>query len=324
MKKKLGKYISLLLTVLILILFGLYIYRNPEILTVLKDIEGEYLLIIVISFLIVFLLEGYFIKVTLLAFDRRITTKEAFYLSTLSRVGNYLLPMRAGAVFRATYLKKKYNFEYSKFLSTLYGYYIILFLLYSVFGVSSLFLKWWLNDQFYFALILFFGSLLLAMLFLMFVRIPFERIFKKEESVFSKVGKFLDRFMKSWDNIVSNRKLLLQLISITLANILVNTIIIYFEFISLGINVKVLDLILYGSLSGVSLLVSLTPGSLGIREAVFLISSQSIGLEQEQILQLAIVDRGILFFLLFFMMLFTLIFLKEFNLKEVFFAKKEV
>jgi hypothetical protein len=35
------------------------------------------------------------------------------------------------------------------------------------------------------------------------------------------------------------------------------------------------------------------------------------------------VDRGILFILLFIMMVFTMIFLKEFNLKEVFLAKKE-
>lgn len=324
MKKKLSKYISLLLTVLILALFGLYIYRNPEILAVLKNIKAIHLLIIVISFLIVFLLEGYFIKITLLAFDKKITTKEAFYLSTLSRIGNYLLPMRAGAIFRATYLKKKYNFEYSKFLSTLYGYYIMLFLLYSIFGVCSLCFKWFLNEQLYVILFLFFGGLLLAMLFLMFVRIPFDKIFKEKESMLGKIGNALMKFMKSWDRIVKNRKLLIQLILITLANILINTVIIYFEFISLGLTVNILDLILYSSLSGVSLLVSLTPGSLGIREAVFLISSQSIGLAQEQILQLAIVDRGILFFLLFSMMVFVFLFLKEFNLKEVFFAKKEV
>jgi uncharacterized membrane protein YbhN (UPF0104 family) len=80
---------------------------------------------------------------------------------------------------------------------------------------------------------------------------------------------------------------------------------------------------LYSSLSGASLLISLTPGSLGIREGVFLITSQSIGLVEEQILQLAIVDRGIMFILLVIMMIFVSIFLKEFNLRDAFFAKKE-
>jgi uncharacterized membrane protein YbhN (UPF0104 family) len=100
-------------------------------------------------------------------------------------------------------------------------------------------------------------------------------------------------------------------------------VIVYFEFISLDIFIDIENLFLYSALSGVSLLVSLTPGSLGIREAVFLISSQSIDLDQEQILQLAIVDRGILFILLFIMMIFTVVFLKEYKIKDVFFAKKE-
>jgi uncharacterized protein (TIRG00374 family) len=323
MKSKHGKYISAALTVVILLLFSFYLFKNPEILIKLKNIKPIYMFLISVAFIVVFLLEGFFIQITLRAFKKEISIKESFYLSTLSRIGNYLLPMRAGAIFRATYLKKKYKFEYSKFLSTLYGYYIILFLLYSLLGIGALGLKWVLNSQQYFLLLIFFIILFLGMLFLMFVRFPFEKIVKKKEGILGKILKFLDKFIKSWDMIVKNRQLLLQLILVTLGNILINTVIIYIEFIALGITVKFLDLILYSTLSGVSLLISLTPGSLGIREAVFLISSQSIGLNQEQILQLAIVDRGILFILLFIMMVFTMIFLKEFNLKEVFLAKKE-
>jgi uncharacterized protein (TIRG00374 family) len=241
MKSKLGKYISAILTVGILLLFVFYLYKNPEILIGLRDIKPIYIFLISVSFIVVFLLEGFFIQITLRAFKREISIKESFYLSTLSRIGNYLLPMRAGAIFRATYLKKKYNFDYSKFLSTLYGYYIILFLLYSLLGVSALGFKWVLNDQKYFLLLLFFIILFLGMLFLMFVRFPFERIVKKDEGILSKVLKFLDRFIKSWDLIVKGKRLLFQLIFVTLGNILVNTVIIFIEFIALGITVKFLD-----------------------------------------------------------------------------------
>jgi uncharacterized membrane protein YbhN (UPF0104 family) len=80
---------------------------------------------------------------------------------------------------------------------------------------------------------------------------------------------------------------------------------------------------MYTCLSGVSLLISLTPGSLGIREAVFLMTSQSLGIDETQIMQLAVLDRGIMFFLLFILLLLISLFVKQFNLKEVFFAKKE-
>lgn len=323
MKKKLTKYISPILTVIILILFALYLYRNPTIINVVLNTQPTYLLIIILIFILVFFLEGLFIRVTLKAFEKHISIKESFYLSTLSRIGNYLLPMRAGAIFRATYLKKKYNFDYSKFLSTLYGYYIILFLLYSFVAIITLLLKSLLNDETFFILIIFFSGLFLAMLFLMFVRVPFNKIVKNDKGLVAKIVGFLDRFINSWDVIVKNKELLLQLIFITSQYILLNTIIIYVEFLSLGITINFLNLMLYSCLSGVSLLVSITPGSLGIREAVFLISSQGIGLEEEQILQLAVIDRGVLFILLTILMIVIFLFLRKFNLKDVYFAKKE-
>ena len=323
MKKTKSGYISTFLTIVVLFLFVIYLYRNPDIINVVLDTQPKYLLIIATIFVSVFFLEGLFIRVTLKAFDKNISIKESFYLSTLSRIGNYLLPMRAGAIFRATYLKKKYSFDYSKFLSTLYGYYIILFLLYSFVAIITLLLKSFLNGETFLILILFFIGLFLAMLFLMFVRIPFEKFLKTKESIILKIVGFLDRFIRSWDVIVKNRRLLMQLIYITFLYILLNSIIIYVEFLSLNISVNFLNLMLYSCLSGVSLLISLTPGSLGIREAVFLISSESIGLDQDQILQLAVIDRGVLFILLAFLMVVIFLFLKKFNLRDVYFAKKE-
>ena len=320
--KKWFKYIKFLLTISVISLFGVYIYRNPEILISLQDLNPAFIIIIIVLLLVVFLLEGLFVKVTLQAFGRDISVKESFYISTISRMGNYLLPMRAGAVFRAAYLKNKYNFEYSKFLSTLYGYYIILFLLYAVMGIVSLSVKWIFGEELYLILLVSFLVLFVLMLTLMFFRIPLQRLIKKKEGFWGKVVEFFDRFIRGWDTIVKNKKLLKQLIIIILGHIFFNTVVIFIEFIALGIDVDILNLILYSSLSGVSLLFSLTPGSLGIREGVFLITSQSLGLAQGQILQLAIIDRGIIFILLVIMIIFVTIFLKEFNLKDIFFAKE--
>jgi uncharacterized membrane protein YbhN (UPF0104 family) len=83
-----------------------------------------------------------------------------------------------------------------------------------------------------------------------------------------------------------------------------------------------LDIILYTCISGVSLLISITPGSLGLREAVFLLTSESIGLTSEQIMQLAFLDRGIMFLLLVILLLLITIFVKQFKLKDIFIVKK--
>jgi uncharacterized membrane protein YbhN (UPF0104 family) len=67
----------------------------------------------------------------------------------------------------------------------------------------------------------------------------------------------------------------------------------------------------------VSLLVSITPGSLGLREAIFLVTSESLGLEKETIMQMALLDRGIMFGLLFLLSVVVIILSKRFNAQDI-------
>lgn len=315
--------LSIILTITVLLLFGIYLYNNPQILIILKDISPLSLIIIMILFLLLFLLEGVFIKVTLNIFDKHIDLKEAYYLSTISRIGNYLLPMRAGAIFRATYLKNKYQFEYSKFLSTLYAYYILLFLLNSFLALSVLLFKYLSISIFYPAISLFFLLLFFTTLFVILFR---KTVATREGKGLKYINKgilIFNKFLSSWDMIVKRKNLFLYLLFITMGNILINGIIFYVEFLTLKININILDIVLYTCLSGVSLLVSITPGSLGLREAIFLFTSESIGLSQDQIMQLAFLDRGVLFLLLLILLIVITVFVKKFKLKDIFFVKEK-
>lgn len=315
--------LSIILTITVLLLFGIYLYNNPQILIILKDISPLSLIIIMILFLLLFLLEGVFIKVTLNIFDKHIDLKETYYLSTISRIGNYLLPMRAGAIFRATYLKNKYQFEYSKFLSTLYAYYILLFLLNSFLALSVLLFKYLSISIFYPAISLFFLLLFFTTLFVILFR---KTVATREGKGLKYINKgilIFNKFLSSWDMIVKRKNLFLYLLFITMGNILINGIIFYVEFLTLKININILDILLYTCLSGVSLLISITPGSLGLREAIFLFTSESIGLSQDQIMQLAFLDRGVLFLLLLILLIVITVFVKKFKLKDIFFVKEK-
>lgn len=320
MKKNL---ISTLLTSVVIVLFGIYLYRNQQILTVIQNINILYEIAISLLFLLIFFLEGIFIKLTLNAFDKDIDTKESYFLSIVSRIGNYLLPMRAGAVFRAMYLKKTYRFEYSKFLSTLYAYYILLFFIYSVLGLIALFIKY-VNSKVFFPVVTIFFVLLLLGTVLVIVFRKFEIKNVSKNKNIQKILSILNKFISSWDNIVQKRNIFISLILLTTGNILVNWVIYIIEFKSLGIHINILDTLLYTCLSGVSLLVSITPGSLGIREAVFLFTSESLGLTQDSIMQLAFVDRGIMYVLLLLLLLFIAVFVKRFKLKDIFFAREVI
>jgi len=316
--------LSTILTITVLILFGIYLYQNQQILTTLAQIKTIYIILIMLLFLLVFLLEGFFIKITLDVFKKKIDIKEAYYLSTISRIGNYLLPMRAGAIFRAKYLKNKYKFEYSKFLSTLYAYYILLFLINALFALSVLILKYINTSNTYPLLTIFFVFLFFTAVGVILLRktITIKNI--ESHKYIDKVLKILNKFINSWDMIVKKERIFLSLIFITTSNILINGIINVLEFYSLGIKATISDILLYTCLSGVSLLISITPGSLGLREAVFLVTSESIGITNEQVMQLAFLDRGIMFFLLLGLLILISIFVKKFKLRDIFFAKENI
>jgi len=44
----------------------------------------------------------------------------------------------------------------------------------------------------------------------------------------------------------------------------------------------------------VTLLVSITPGSLGLREGIFILTLEILGITTDQVMQLALLDRGLM------------------------------
>ncbi len=319
--KNLKKYISPLITIFVLMLFGFYLYQNPEIIELVFSTHWIYIVLIMGVYLLVFLFEGLFIKISLDIFQKSIKVGESFFLATVSRIGNYLLPMRAGAVFRETYLKKKYDFSYSNFLSTFYGYYVIFFLTNSVISVGILLIKYFNNNELYLTLMTFFSLILVGMLALIFIRLPIDRFIKKTDGIIGKMLTYLNKFIKGWDLIVKDSKDFLMLLLISFGNIFLNVIIVYVEFIAIDKKSKILDVIFYTAISGVSLLVSITPGSLGIREGIFLLTSKSLGLTEHEIMRLAFLDRGVMFILLLICLLVIMLFYKKLTLKQIFFGK---
>ncbi len=318
----LKKYISPILTVLVLMLFGVYLFKNPEIISQVTSVKWIYIVFIMLIYLFIFYLEGIFILITLKIFNKDISIKESGFLSVVSRIGNYLLPMRAGAIFRATYLKKKYNFEYSKFLSTLYGYYIIFFLLNSSVGVIVLLLRYINTKVLSISLLTFFSAIILAMLFLIFVRVSWGKYIKSTKGIFPKIVLTVDKFITGWSLIVKDKRHFVILLLTALGNIMLNILVGYMEFFAIGKAIDFIGVILYTCISGLSLLISVTPGSLGIREAAFLITSQSIGISEEEIMKLAFLDRGIMFILLLMLLILILIFNRKLSLKKIFFGKE--
>ncbi|HNW23699.1 MAG TPA: hypothetical protein PKH06_02980, partial [Candidatus Dojkabacteria bacterium] len=59
-----------------------------------------------------------------------------------------------------------------------------------------------------------------------------------------------------------------------------------------------------------------------IREGIFLITSQSLGLSEAEIMRLAFLDRGVMFILLLICLIILMILSKKLTLKSIFFGKE--
>jgi len=307
--KSLWKYLKIIITVGIVGYFIYYFYNNRTDLLVVLEISPKYLLVIFLLYTLAFFINGIFIKIVLKSFKKTLTIFESFYISIISSLGNYFLPMRGGAAIRSVYLKKKFDFPYSHFVSTLYGNYIIVFLVSSFIGLLSLILidiKYSVSSI---SLYLFFGGLFVVMLVLSLVKFPLKKIRKSKNMFADRVIRIIKNILNGWNIIVDDKELLFSLIGLTLINIFITNVLFYVQFRALNIEVNLLNTLLYNALSSVSLLVSITPGSLGIREGIFSITSDILGITNEQIMQLALLDRGVIVIVL--VVLFVVLYLTK-------------
>ncbi len=306
---KTWKSLKFITTLLILGYFIYYFYQNrTDFLTVLKTPITDIIFVILLYGLAMYL-NGLFIKGILVSFNKKISTLETFYISVFSSLANFFLPMRGGAVLRSLYLKRNFGLSHSYFLSTLYGFYVIMFLVNGVVGLLAMLLIGVMYNQISIPLFLFFLILTLAMLLFILLKIQLRDREISKNTLINKGYQIVRNIFEGWKLVNSNINLLRALILITVSIFLVSTLIYYVEFRSLGIQVDIIKIILYSCLSGVSLLISLTPGSLGIREGLFAITSKTLGIGSDQIMQLALLDRGLTLttLILLFLALFPLL-----------------
>ena len=295
------KYANLIITLLFFGLLGWYFVNNREALSSLMNVPWWIVLLLLTMKASRIFVTGLFTKFTLEAFDKKMSYKEVNYLSLLSSIGNFFGPILGGASIRAVYLKKKHNFEYSKFISTLYGFYIVTFLSNALIGlilVANYMLRGNQSAELW-AVAAVFMFIFLANLAL--VVIPgklLHRIVELLGFLPKRLVKIANLMIGGWETIRTNNKLIVKLFMLNLVittMIVVESSVLYQLFVS---SWQLSSVVLYSILGTLSTLVSVTPGAVGVKEAIFLFSSSVTSVTPDQILQMATIDRSATFLLL--------------------------
>ena len=119
--------ISVGVLIICLILLAFYIRSHLADFKNISSVSFSYTLIIGLVSALSLIVNGLFLKALTIDFGIDLNFAEYFSLSIVTSFGNIFLPMKGGAGFRAVYLKSRYNFDYSYFLSSLAGNYLVAF-----------------------------------------------------------------------------------------------------------------------------------------------------------------------------------------------------
>lgn len=292
------KYLSTLITLGVVGLFAWYGFTHGEIFRDIAHVAIWALVLIVIGKLINIWTTGLFTKWTVEAFTDTLSQRESFIVAVLTAIGNFFGPLFGGLGIRAVYLKKYHNLPYSKFTATLIGYYQMMFQLNSLLAIVGLLLLRHTDQTGYVLAV--FSIWFIAFLGLAFMKLPPRNRLAWLER--SKPGALITKILydieDGWRLLITKRKLLLQMLWLSAVNLAALYLVNYVEFTAMGIHVGIAAMALYTALVQASMLLSITPGAVGLREAILILLASTIGITNQQIVQVAVLDRGIYFLLL--------------------------
>ncbi|MDQ5886671.1 MAG: hypothetical protein QG628_1068, partial [Patescibacteria group bacterium] len=207
----LKRYHKQLFGLLVLAIFTVYFIRNLESFRILLGIQPVYLVGVSLAYIAIVFTNGLFIKYVIEPFQKYITVRESARVSLISSLGNFFASSGAGLGFRAIYLKKKHDLGYGDYMTTLYGNYLLIFIINAVFGLISLGLVSNKTGLQFKGAALFFTSLFIVSTTLCFVRLPESFAGRVRTKFLSSVLKYLKNMTTGWNRIVRDKLLLLHL-----------------------------------------------------------------------------------------------------------------
>lgn len=274
-KKNIRNIISAIVIFITSLLLIYYIYKNTADFKELYFVNPIYILALSFLFVLGLFVNSVVLRVLMEPFNIKLKKGEAFGLSAITNFYNFITPFKGGAGMRALYLKKKHDFSYINFLATLSAIYVIIFLVACIFGLFSMGLIYWFYKIF--------NPIIFLMFFLLFVFLLGIIIFSPKVPM--QKNKLLNKIatvINGWHLIKNNYKVILFITffsSVQLMLCAISTMIAYYTF---GFNLSFLKALFISCVGSLSVIVSITPGNLGIGDAINIFSANLMGVGLSQ------------------------------------------
>jgi len=282
--KKIRKIISWSLTILALVFFSWYLYNNRGIFIHLKRIRSVDIVLIALLQPVNIVISGIINKWIIDSIDQTIAPLDAIMLQFANNFVNRFIS-QGGAIYRSAYLKMQHDFPISKFLASIGGIYIIGIMANAAIGLL-LMLFFFIRDGI-FSIYMFavFAALLLGMATLLVLKPKF----KSDRWFWKKINQVL----QGWNRIKGNRVLFIKIFLYSAVSLLISSVIVYIAYHALDVDIHFMNSFFYSTISSLSNIINLTPGGLGVNEAILMFSSDVIGVSSDIILLGSLMLRAI-------------------------------
>lgn len=278
------RFWSIVVLVLVIAAIAWYLNSQRQLLSAFRRVSFLAIFYLVGIRLLFLGTNGLFLREFASRFDVRLTLKEWLGLSVVTTMGNYITPLSGGMIARAAYLKQRHRLPYAQFVTLLASNYLINFWVIGVVGILTL-LTFGTAIQLYWQVLVCFTTVIVSISALVLfptVKLPWK----------NRIAKTVNTSLEGWSLVKSDRVLITKLVIYTLINIFLNGLSFWIAYDALGSRISFRSALLVGLLTSFSLLVRITPGNLGIQEAVVSLSSGLLGIGAGQGLLAALLIRG--------------------------------
>ena len=288
------KYKKILSLIVILVLVALVLYYGNKNISEFKELE------IVNPWLILWLLPLIFIGLYFGGLNNALPLRasgvylknwEIFQLAVITRFYNLITPFRGGMAIRALYLKRKYNFAVTDFFVALSANYVIIFLVSSLIGIITTYMIYLERGVFSWVLFLVFLAFFVGMIIIMFSP-------KLKDRNGRWLGK-LFRIINGWHLVKKDPKMVFGLVLTSTIQILLGSLMLWLQFRAFGIEIGFAVALFLNAIASLSILIGITPGNLGVQEAVVVFSAVTIGITPVESLSTSLLGRAVSLAVLF-------------------------
>jgi uncharacterized membrane protein YbhN (UPF0104 family) len=275
---------SLVVLVLVVVAIAWYVLSRPDLLGALKQVSVWAAVYLLATRFLFLGLNGLVLRDFVARFEVRLTPKEWFGLSVMTTMGNYITPLSGGMVARAAYLKHEHKLPYAQFATLLASSYLVSFWVVGIVGAAALLVSG-TGIQPYWEMFVFFVTVTLSITALVLLPVV-------ELSWENRVARAVNASLEGWKLVRSDGSLLVRLVILTLLNLFLNGASLWVAYYSLSSQIPFGTALLIGLLTSFSLLIRITPGNLGIQEAVVSLSSGLLGTGADEGLLAALLLRA--------------------------------